>query len=670
MSKSHFTVFDLLDVSQSERQIILYLSRTGSADSQSLAGALDMQPAEVEEALGKLLRQERIRQTSDGRYEMPLGIGRRRRTLPARLWPALLTTDRLYAEQEIATLRTAIPLLQFARARLSEFTDHGPGHALRVKSFATQISYILNLTQTERHLLRAGALFHDIGNVVDRETHNVVSQETVEKLAAQGKLPFTAEEAHLIGLLCRWHRREYEPERTDTLRDTPIRTGLLAAVLRVADAMDIDHRRSDHSAKFRGIVEFFFPDSVPHWTGADDIMGVRIRCDPNVELQVFARGDTANNLQATMLREDLESTPLEWSVVQVNVAQDGPPPAGDREAGRHAVVVFPFEAHSIVMAALSRKHLAEAGYTVGILCYPDTADGPRWLWREALPEVETEGLKRVVVIGDRPDPSMAQHVHDTVEQWEQSGIDISVLNRHEGNWLHVPDLVTRAAEVILGGDWAYFWGNSVSENDLIWGRIAALCTRDPTQSTVGVTNQEKAITQGLLNVVYGAITSHQSASDTADWLELAEPILERIADDDRGYFIQQARGFIAAYTQAALSPRTEGQVLIFDQAPGPVPQAYYWIMEAEIERHGRMPERGIRYHYPYVIATWPEGDVVELLAISHWREEEAIPIRMLYPADLGPPAQGNESTIRARMSPEQAAAVVPALVAACNRSPT
>jgi hypothetical protein len=81
-----------------------------------------------------------------------------------------------------------------------------------------------------------------------------------------------------------------------------------------------------------------------------------------------------------------------------------------------------------------------------------------------------------------------------------------------------------------------------------------------------------------------------------------------------------------------------------------------------------VPERGMRFNVPYAIAVWPDGDAVELLAISHWREEEAIPVRLLYPSDLGPLPQGNESTIRVRLSSAQAAAVVPALVAACNRS--
>jgi hypothetical protein len=70
---------------------------------------------------------------------------------------------------------------------------------------------------------------------------------------------------------------------------------------------------------------------------------------------------------------------------------------------------------------------------------------------------------------------------------------------------------------------------------------------------------------------------------------------------------------------------------------------------------------------PYAIATWPDDDMVEVLAINHWREEEAIPIRLLYPTDLGPQPDGNESAIRARLPAAQAKQILEALVEACNQ---
>lgn len=669
--ESRFSILDLVDLPAFERQVWLVLSRRGPAGVETLAQQLDCDPKDVEKALETLKRKGRVLSLTDGRWDVALGHIGRHTTLPARLWPALLATDRVYSEQEIATLRTAIPMLQFARAKLSEFTDHGPSHGLRVKSFATQLSYLLDLTDAERHLLRAGALFHDIGNVVDRGRHNIISQETVEKLTADGKLPFSPKGAELVGLLCRWHRQEFDPSRMDTLRGEPIRTGLLASVLRVADAMDIDHRRSDYHGTFRQVLEFFFPESLPHWTSLEQVRGVRIYCNPTIILQVFTRGRPKDNLQINMLRGDLASTLLDWKVMEI----DAEAPAWlassqtSREvkvtSGGRALVVFPFEAHSLIMAALSRKHLTTDGCSVEPLCYPDTADGPTWLWKEALLEISPQGFDRLVIIGDRPEAAITPQMLETVSLWQERGVTVSVLNRHEANWSRLTRLLDLGVEVILGGDWVYFWGGAASEMDLVWGRIGALCTRDPTQSTVGVSAEEQAVTQGLLKIVFETV-AEPPPNDTGGWIAVAEPILNRIANDDRAYFASQAHGFAENCAKADFPCRVEGQVVIFDQPPGEIPQAYYWIMEATIEAHGRVPERGIRFNVPYAIAAWPDGDAIELLAINHWREEEAIPIRLLYPSDVGPPPQGNESTIRVRMSANQAVVVIPALTAACN----
>jgi hypothetical protein len=228
-------------------------------------------------------------------------------------------------------------------------------------------------------------------------------------------------------------------------------------------------------------------------------------------------------------------------------------------------------------------------------------------------------------------------------------------------------LLKQGVEVILGGDWTYFWGDPISRADLAWGRIAALCTRDPTQSTVGVTAEEQAVTQGLLKVVYDA--ANQPNDDNTDWTVLAQPILDRIARDERAYFANQATNFAAAYGTTVEPGQVEGLVLRFaESALGEFPQTYYWALEAAIERQGRSWERGICFNVPYAVATWSTGDTVELLAINHWRDERAIPIRLLYPTNLAPPPEGNESVIRVRLSADQAEALVRTLIDACNQT--
>jgi hypothetical protein len=667
-----FSGLDVLELPDPQRAVFLHLARHGPADVESLAAATGYTPAEVEQALVALTQQGVLAPTAQGMLEAAFGRITPRTSLPAQLDGTPAATGRLYSEQEVAVLNTALPMLQFARARLTEFADHGPSHALRVKSFATQLGYLLGLTPAEQHLLRAACLFHDVGNVVDRRHHHEISQHTVEKLATLGELPFIPKEAELVGLLCRWHRGEYEPERVDRLREAPIRTGLLASILRVADAMDIDQRRSDYGRRFRKVLAFFFEEHLPFWSSLEQVLGVRIHCGPAVELQVFTLGEVADNMQIDMLRRDLESTPLGWSVRAIPVsglspeAPDRPDrPAPSARQGGAALLVFPFEAHSLVMAALSRKQLAAAGGRAELLCYPDTADAAAWLWDEALPHIQAGYFTRLVLIGGRPGTSASDLSIRTLERWRAAGVSISVLGRHEAGWPQLPRLLALGVEVILGGDWAYFWGDAPGQTDLDWARVAALCSRDPLIAATRIGPADEALRQGLLYHVYAGL--HHPPEDMGGWLALAEPILDRIAADDQDYFLWPAVRFAEQYAVVAASPQSVGRALLFREPPGVIPPASYWAMEQAIEQRGRVPVCRFAFNVPYALGVWPAANgEVELLAINHWREEEAIPIRFLYPAGLGPAPHGHEGIVHVRLARQTAEAVVDRLLAACN----
>ena len=672
MNTANASPLNLLALPPLQRKIMVHLAREGSADATHLAAALNEDPVTIEQQLAELAAKGSIQLSADGLAGANLGRTRRR-TLPARLWPALLASSRLYTTQEIATLNTAVPILQFARAKMSEFADHGPGHVLRVKSFATQLASVVDLSRSEQHLLRAACLFHDVGNVIDRDRHHIISEETIQRLTASGKLPFSTREAEIVGLLCRWHRKEYDPQRVDEIHNETVRTGLMASILRVADAMDIDHKRSDYNERFSEVLEFFYPLEMPFWTSLEEILGVRIQCRPGVNLQVLASRELRDNMQFNMLRTDLERTPLPWTVEQVAVSnkkagKNHSPrensTAGSTPGPQKAILTFPFDCHSLIMAAISRRNLKQAGYQVELLCFPDTADASGWLWREALAEVKPEKYGALVVIGDRPDPGVTSDVLTRAKLWGAAGVSITLLNRHEANWSRLPQLLELGVETFLGGDWAYFWGSNVQPSDLAWGQIAALCTRDPTQSTMSYSPEHETIVQGLLKSVYDRAAG--STNDVDGWARLAEGIIGRIEANDHAYFAAQAAGFVARYATPPPPTAVDGRVIHFTEPPGDLPQAYYWALEAAIEKIGRAPERGIQFKAPYALASWTDGGEVELLAISHWREEAAIPIRLLYPNDLGPQPEGNESSIRVRIPGAQAEKVIGALNAACN----
>lgn len=211
-AEADFSLLDVFDLPELQREIVVYLACSGPPDATTLAQATGLDLGEIRSALDALVEKGWVRLLADGQADAVLGRVESRTMLPAQFWDALLTMGRLYSEKDIAVLRTAVPTLQFARARLSKFSDHGPNQTFRVKAFASQLGYVLGLSQPEHMLLRDGALFYDIGNAVDRGAHYTISQEMVENLAAHGKLPLTAKEAEVVDLLCRsafCHRESY-----------------------------------------------------------------------------------------------------------------------------------------------------------------------------------------------------------------------------------------------------------------------------------------------------------------------------------------------------------------------------------------------------------------------------------------------------------------------------
>lgn len=694
------SAFDLLALPPLQRQLLAYLIREGPTDQTTLTQALALDPSTVQSALFALQAMGYIQwRMDDGTLAANLGRTRRR-TLPARLWPALQTASRLYSAQEIATLQTAIPIVQFARAKLGEFTDHGPGHILRVKIFATQLGYLLGLTASEQHLLRAAALFHDVGNILDRARHHIISQETVETLVANGQLPFSRAEGNLVGLLCRWHRKEYDPDRLDQLHGEAIRTGLMASILRIADALDSDYRRVDYGTKFKRVLQLFYPEELPYLDDLATILGVRICCRPGLHLQVFVQHQIQMEASYHIgaLQKDVADTFLPCTIQVIKCAPSGYPlPAEvdtrtvaevDDNPPHAALLICPFDPHSLIMAALSHKQLRAAGYNVELLVYPDTHGATAWLWEEGLRDFRPDHFAHLVVIGDRPDAASTPPLFASVVRWQHAGATVTLLNRHQANWPRLPDLLQLGVHVSLGGDWAYFWGDGADEVDLFWGQIAAICTRDPIQSTVGLTAEEGEISQGLLKVLYDAVanTARQAPGEGEGWIALALPILERISADDRSWFADQAAAFAATYATLPGTPYVHNKVLYFELGPTTQGHSIFWGLERAIEHQGRTAERGISFSMPYAIATWvdphddtdgaidgtqgsidgTQGSIVQLLAMNHWREQEATPIRLLYPTDCAPTPEGNESTIRVRLSAAQAALVVQHLISACN----
>lgn len=180
-----------------------------------------------------------------------------------------------YKERQVFV--KSLPFMQTAKAlaKSKGMNDHGPLHAQRVHSIVGHLCTLIELSAHERDLVRAAALLHDIGMAGDRENHHIKSADIVRNLVAEGELPFNDQEAEIVSKLCEWHRREYKPD--DVHQELKIRTGVLASLLRLADAMDLDYRRGEDYPHQEPVIKQVYKEQSLHHLSVRNILGFRIR---------------------------------------------------------------------------------------------------------------------------------------------------------------------------------------------------------------------------------------------------------------------------------------------------------------------------------------------------------------------------------------------------------
>jgi exopolyphosphatase/guanosine-5'-triphosphate,3'-diphosphate pyrophosphatase len=146
-------------------------------------------------------------------------------------------------------------------------------HALHVARLAAslydQLAGVHGMGPRERRLLAAAALLHDVGGVVSLKSHHKHALYLITRSEIAG---FTAREMFVVGCIARYHRKSPPtPEHREfaqlSLADRH-RVRLLAGILRVADALDKEHRQKirDVTVVLKGT------DMQIRARGADDIL--------------------------------------------------------------------------------------------------------------------------------------------------------------------------------------------------------------------------------------------------------------------------------------------------------------------------------------------------------------------------------------------------------------
>lgn len=126
--------------------------------------------------------------------------------------------------------------------------DFDREHSLEVSKFSLrlfdELQSLHRMGNSERIWLRIASLLHDVGKSVSRQFHHKASRDIIVK---EADLPFRKRVRKIIGLIARYHRSElpedthkYYRQLDDESRQCVCR---LAALLRLADALDAEHKQ-------------------------------------------------------------------------------------------------------------------------------------------------------------------------------------------------------------------------------------------------------------------------------------------------------------------------------------------------------------------------------------------------------------------------------------------
>jgi exopolyphosphatase/guanosine-5'-triphosphate,3'-diphosphate pyrophosphatase len=124
--------------------------------------------------------------------------------------------------------------------------SYDAAHAEHVRSLALSLfdktAELHRLTQRDRLLLDVAAILHDVGQFIDTRQHHKHSMYLVANTQIPG---LSSREIRIVSLIVRYHRkampRRAHPEYASLPEEERMRVASLAAILRVADALDRSH---------------------------------------------------------------------------------------------------------------------------------------------------------------------------------------------------------------------------------------------------------------------------------------------------------------------------------------------------------------------------------------------------------------------------------------------
>jgi exopolyphosphatase/guanosine-5'-triphosphate,3'-diphosphate pyrophosphatase len=193
-----------------------------------------------------------------------------------------------------------------SKARLEAILDlarryyYDADHAHQVECLAGTLFMELadyhKLDRADRKLLEYAAILHDIGYFVSAQGHH---RHALMMILTEPLLPFTRDEVKIIANVARYHRKGLpNPQHTiyGTLNETDRqRVAFMAAMLRVADALDRSHKArvdeltcevTEDSVILHVVADQELPDEAAALARRGDLFQGMFKKTPRIDVQL------------------------------------------------------------------------------------------------------------------------------------------------------------------------------------------------------------------------------------------------------------------------------------------------------------------------------------------------------------------------------------------------
>lgn len=517
-------------------------------------------------------------------------------------------------------------------------TDHGPLHAQRVYTICRWLSTLFSLTEYELSLLHAAALLHDIGMVSsNRKMHNEESEKLVIQAQKDSLLPFTKKEAHVVGILCRWHRgNDYNSSLEEKCGTKFVRIGLLASILRLADELDLDFRRTDcDSIDEMKITAQYKESQLKYHESVLSILGVRVRVNNTGKyFELLVEDITAAALQIERLVKEILATPLPLPVTILPQKEAIISPYPQEQPSSRACIFAYCNPHGLLTAVLSKISFNLTGITAEIVCDKQRTGNAKYFWKNNFDTI-FKGFDIVQFIDLHIDNESIELVEKIIDNNINCKIFISTATILSGNI--VTRLIKKGVTLFLGDEHVLFYTNFLQKSMPFWIKVTALCNLDNYVIQKNTNKDIHNVTKGLTY----AVLAHYNGKKS----NLLE-IITNIENDNRNYFINLAKEFEKYRKNFKLDSIQIGRVVLVKSEPDiPGRFIYEWLLDL-IMHNSCLPYEHLEFSTPYVIypISHPDRESVIVLFVSYAKNTDTtLPMRCF--CDFDEESIGKDNTI-------------------------